>query len=75
MNSIAKQIDYATQEFAALNRLLEARSKLRQLDDARINTVRGTSDRHIANLKYTDMLAHVMRLERDYEDMFGPDFV
>ena len=71
MNTIAMQIDYATEELAMLNRLLEARAEYRRLDDARANTKPGT-DRHIANIKACNQLAHVMRLEREYRDMFAP---
>jgi len=72
MNSIAMQIDYATEEMAMLNRLLLARANYRKLDDARAATKPG-ADRAIANMKAIDALALVMRLEREYDDMFAPE--
>ena len=73
-NVIAAQIDYCTEELAMTNRILEARAKYRALDDARANTKPGTN-RAIANMKAIDALALVMRLEREYADMFAPEAV
>jgi hypothetical protein len=71
MNSIAMQIDYATEEMQALNRLLEARAEYRRLDDARKHANPGT-DRHIANMKAINALTHVMTLEKQYADHYAP---
>jgi hypothetical protein len=70
MNSIAMQIDYATEEMRALNRLLEARAEYRRLDDAREHSKPGT-DRHIANMKAINALAYVLQLERQYNQTYG----
>lgn len=71
MNSIAMQIDYCTEELSLMNRILEARSKYRELDDARMNTKPG-SNRAIANMNAIDALAHVMKLENEYRDVYAP---
>lgn len=71
MNTIALQIDYATQELKMHNDLMDARDECRRLEAARSNTVAG-SNRAIANMKYINALAKVQRLQREYDDMFAP---
>ena len=71
MNAIAQQIDYATEELAMLNRVLEAREKYRQLYAAVATTKAGTF-RSVAWEMACNQLAHVIRLEREYNDMFAP---
>ena len=71
MNTIAMQIDYATQELKMHNDLMAARDECRNLDAARSETKPG-SNRAIANMKYIDAIARVQRLQREYRDMFAP---
>jgi len=71
MNTIAAQIDYATDELAALNRLLVARENHRRLADAVALTKPGVF-RSVANEMAINALAHVLKLEREYKDTFGP---
>ena len=73
-NTIKMHIDYCTEELAMTNRILEARTKYRALDEARANSKRG-SDRAIANMKAINALTHLRQLEREYEDMFAPEGV
>lgn len=71
MNTIAMQIDYATQELKMHNDLMALRDECRRLEAERINTKAG-SNRAIANEKYINAMARLIRLEREYEDMFAP---
>ena len=71
MNVIAQQIDYATEELAMLNRILEARDEYRRLSNAVELTKPGVF-RSVANEMACNALAHVIRLEREYRDMYAP---
>lgn len=71
MNTIAAQIDYATEELAMCNKILLARANYRRLQES-VSYAKHGSDRSVANEKACHALAYVTRLERDYDNMFAP---
>ena len=71
MNPIAAQLDYIADELRLTTRILEAREKYRQIEAA-VSLAKPGTFRSVANEMACNQLAHVIRLEREYRDNFGP---
>jgi len=74
MNTIALQIDYATQELKMHNDLMDAREECERLKNARTYPKPGAT-RTIQNYDYVFAIMKVKRLEREYAEMFAPEGV
>ena len=68
---VQHMIDQATYELSLTNRLLLAKARYRELDEAVGKTQPGTAGRSVANHAAINAMAEVIRLEDEFDNVLG----